>query len=179
MKIIATDSIEKIREEISRTMDSSEITKKMDEYVEKIRPEPLDYNKIKKEILDILEEVEFEEETVAGDSGFRKKIFVEVASRQSKLSKEDVNKIASAFDEAKALAQSEGSTKDKVIRAVDKFTPGTEEDSQRVRSKLENYLRNTGRDELNPDNLKRDLEEIFNAPSHAKEVVLNRIKSDG
>jgi hypothetical protein len=47
--------------------------------------------------------------------------------------------------------------------------------AERAREKVENYLRNTGREELNPEGIKRDLENIVSDPSGAMEVVRDRL----
>lgn len=161
-------------DELAHSIDTSQITRKMDEYMERLEPQPLDYDKIKKDIAEMLNDIALEETSEVDDSGVKKRTFIQVASRQPRFSRHDVQKLGHVFDEAKKIASSGGSRADRVIHAVDRFTPGSEEDTKRYRSKLEAYLRNTGREELNPDRLKRDLEEMMNEPSRSKEIALNR-----
>lgn len=174
MADMAKTTVDSIRNEIAKSMNGNDMAKKMDEYINKLKPQQLDHKKIKKDIADIINEIELEEQTSMEDSGVKKKIFVQIASRQPNLTRHDVQKISKVFDEAKGVATSEGSRADKVLRAMDKFTPGTEEDTRQYRSKLEAYLRNTGKEELNPDRIKQDLEQMLNEPSRSKEIALNR-----
>ncbi len=175
MKSIADDSIHSIREEIADAMDNSRVSKKIDAYVTRLEPQELDYQKIKNELKDLLLDIRLEERTEMGDEGMERRTFIQLADNQPKFSKKDVKKLGNIYDEIKRLANSEGSNADKVITAVDRFTPGSEEDTKKYRSKLEAYLRATGKEELNPDNLKRDLENIFNDPSQSRDIIRNRI----
>lgn len=175
MKNVAKESISSIREEIADALDNSKINQKMDEYVNKLESKQLDYKRAKEELKQLLKDIQLEERSEVGDEGIERKTFIKLAEEQPNFSKEDVKKLGNLYDEIKGIAKSEGSPGDKVLKAVDKFTPGTEEDTKKYRSKLEEYLRATGKEELNPDNLKRDLETIFNDPSQSKDIIRNRI----
>lgn len=80
------------------------------------------------------------------------------------------------FDQVKSAAQTKGSPADKVLSAVDKLSPGSEDDTREFRAKVEQYLRQAKREELNPDKLKQDLEQILSHPSRSPEIIMNRLK---
>lgn len=104
-----------------------------------------------------------------------KKTFLDVASQHSGFSKAHVTKLSHVFDQLRGVAQSEGSALAKAMRAFDSFTPGREEDTHRLREKLGEYLRRSGRQEVSPEALQRDLEAITHAPTSTPEVLRNRL----
>src|SRR5690606_36318942 len=105
------------------------------------------------------------------------RLFLDVASKQRHFSERDKEKLKSAFDQAKEIYQREGSKSEKAMAIVDKITPGDEEEGRKYRQKLEQYLRDTHAEELNPDTLKEDFDKILNNPKAAADVIKARVSS--
>lgn len=173
---VAENTIEKIRAELSNTFDTRAITRKMDEYVERLQPNEIDYEKIKNELADLIRDIQLEEKTQVEGDVLERKTFVQLASEQPNLSKQDIKRLARAFDEAKNIVQSEGTKEDKLKKAVSQFTPAKEEDVEEFVQKIENYLRNTRKEELNPELIRNDLEKIVADPIHARSILSERFK---
>ena len=173
---VAENTIEKLRSELSNTFDTRAITKKMDEYVDRLQPQEIDYGKIKNELADLIRDIQLEEKTTVEGDTLEKKTFLQLASEQPNLSKQDIKRLANAFDEAKNIVQSEGTKEDKLKKAVTQFTPAKEEDVEKFVQKIEDYLRNTGKEELNPDLIRNDLEKIVEDPLHASSILSERFK---
>ena len=168
-------SIDKIREEVNEEWNTDQIIEKLDEYVDQLQPEPLDYDRIEQELKNVIDEIEVNHRTELGDNGLDEKTFINIAERQPNLSKEDVQKVGGIFNKIKS-ANKQGSTKkEKVAAGLDKVTPGSEEQTAQYRQKIAAYLKNTNADEVQPEKLEHDLEEILNNPKSSKEVVLNRV----
>lgn len=70
--------------------------------------------------------------------------------------------------------KSEGTKADKARTLAEKVAPGGEEQGRLYLEKVEQYLRRTNKEELNPDNLKEDLNRILNNPKAAPAVVQAR-----
>jgi len=104
-----------------------------------------------------------------------KRLFLEVASKQPNLSGKDKEKLKSTFDQVKQIAKSDGSRSDKVMAVIDQFTPGSKEEGRKYREKMEEYLQSANAEELNPDSLREDFENILNNPKAAPEVKSTRV----
>jgi len=168
-------SIDKIRDEITNDWHTDDIITKLDEYVEQLKPEPLDYDRIEQELKEVLNEIEIDHKTELGENGLDERTFVNIAERQPSMSKEDVQKVGGLFKKIKSANQ-EGTTKShKVVAGIDKLTPGSEEDSAQFRQKVASYLKNTNAEEVQPDKLEHDLEVMLNEPKKSKQVLLNRV----
>ncbi len=157
-------------------MDNSQLVDKLENYLDRMQAREPDYDRMRKELAGLLDDVELREVADRGSNGeVIKKTFLDVASQHSGFSKAHVAKLSEVFDQVKGIAQSGGSTPDKAMRAFDSFTPGREEDTQRLREKLGEYLRRSGRQEVSPEALQRDLEVMIHAPGSTPEVLRNRL----
>src|SRR5699024_2369218 len=58
---LGEQSMTALREELHGAIDPDAITRKLDEYVERLRPEPLDYDRIKRDLVDLLKNVQMKE----------------------------------------------------------------------------------------------------------------------
>lgn len=168
-------SIDRIRQELSNNISVNDIVQRLDEYVDRLHPEPVDYNRVEEELKNIINEVEIEQRQEVGDKGLEKRTFIQIAEKQPNLSKEDVRKLGGVFDKIRAAGREGSTRKEKVVAGFDKLMPGTEEDTARLRQKIASYLRNTNAEDLQPEVLERDLERIVNEPKAAREVILNRV----
>ncbi|HEY9622484.1 MAG TPA: MFS transporter [Crinalium sp.] len=76
--------------------------------------------------------------------------------------------------EAEVITQQLESTRNRVLSESQTATQQIKERADSVRHKLEDYLRNTGRNELNPEGIKRDLQILFNDPQTGVSLLQNR-----
>lgn len=171
------NSIDKIRAEVNEQWNSDSIVEKLDEYIEKLQPEPLDYKRIEEELKNVIDEIEVEHRTELGENGLDERTFLHIAERQPNMSKEDVKKAGDLFNKVKSANQEGESKTAKVTAGIDKLTPGSEEDTARFRQKIADYLRNTDAEEVQPEKFEHDLEVIMNDPKSSKEVVMHRVST--
>ncbi|WPP50163.1 hypothetical protein [Catalinimonas niigatensis] len=174
---IAEHTIEKVRRELTDATDMHSITDKIDEYVKRMEEtadRAPDYEQIKHDFINILKDVRIEEKTDAGLQGRESEIFIKLASEQSNLSKQDVKKLGGVFKQAQQAVQSGNTKEDKAKKVAAQFTPASEEDIDNYVRKIEDYLRSTDRDEVNPDAIRQDIEEMIQHPSHAREILTRR-----
>jgi hypothetical protein len=171
-----------IRHEIAQTLQDPHLHKAVKDYAKDFKLPSFDLNKAKKELVKLLGDLELKA-TSRNESGLERETFISLAEKHAHFSKEDVQKLGQLYDEAKdsakeakEAAKAPGSGADKVLNAIEKLAPGSDEDTKQVREKFENYLRSAGVEALNPESLKEDLNKIVSDPKSTKQVVLNRIK---
>ena len=175
MKETAKATVKSIHDEVRQEYDLSDFSKKMDEYVSKLEPQRIDIDLLQDKLAELIHEIEVKEQYTPDDPEALKRIFLEVADKQSGLSAKDKQKLTDSFDQVKAAMKTEGSKTDKAKAAADKLTPGDEAQGREYRRKVAEYLRNTNREEIQPEKLEADLEEILNNPKGAPQVVQARV----
>jgi hypothetical protein len=169
---------EVIRHELLETLHDPHLSKTVKEYARSFKMPSFDINKARKELVKLLGDLELK--ATSREGGLERETFISLAEKHAHLSKEDVEKLGNLYDEAKDAAKdvskAPGTGADKVLNAIEKLSPGSDEDSRQIREKFENYLRSAGVEALNPESLKEDLNKIVSDPKSTKQVVLNRIK---
>ncbi len=166
---------ESIRHELLETLHDPHLSKAVKEYAKSFQLPSLDISKAKKELVKLLGDLELKA-TSRAEGGLERETFISLAEKHAHFSKEDVQKLGQLYDEAKDASKAPGTGADKVLNAIEKLAPGSDEDTRQIREKFENYLRSAGVEALNPESLKEDLNKIVSDPKSSKQVVLNRIK---
>lgn len=170
MKNIAKSTISTLTSEIAESFDDTKIRRQMNEYINRLTPKEMDYSKIRKELSQILGDINFHEEKSL--LGFDKTKFLTLAEKHHHLSKRNIKKLAKIFMEVYAVYKIAGGY-NKVAAAVDKIT-GNTDNAHGFKEKFESYLRSTGSPELNPESLKEDIEKIVHDPKSSLDVIKSR-----
>lgn len=171
MEDAAKASIHELRKELVDVAHKNDIDKKMDKWVKELKPQQPDYSKIEDKLKKLLDDVELKETMDTEGDEVVKKIFLDLASEQPAVKKEDVKKMGDAFDKVRSVAKSKGSTGDKVRKGIDKLTPGSEEQTRQMREKIEEYLKSTGKEELQPETIMSNLEKMAKNPKEAPRIL--------
>lgn len=171
----AQATVKAIHKELRQEFDFSKIEEKLNEYIDRLEPQRLDIDNIHERLAELLNEIEIKEKYTPGDPEATKRLFLDIASRQKGLTSQDKEKLRDAYDKAREIINSKGSRMDKAKATFDTLTPGDEAQGKEYRQKVEEYLRNTGREELSPDALKADLNRILENPKATPEVVQARV----
>lgn len=171
----ARKTVEAIHDELRQEYDLSHFEEKMNEYVDKLQPEGVDMDDLHQRVAELLNEVEIKEQYRPEDPDATKKMFLEIAGEQSNISEKDKQKLGNAFDQAKSAMKEGGSKKEKAAKAVDKLSPGSEEQGRQYRKKIEEYLKSSDQEDLQPEKLEKDFERILNDPKAAPQVVQARV----
>ncbi len=173
---IADKTIHKVREEMSDAFDMRAITNKIDEYMERMEHRSPDYEQVKRDFINLLKDIHIEEKTNTGEEGLTTEMFVKLASEQPRFSKKDVKKLANVYEQAREAVRSGDTMEYKAKKVAAQFTSASEEDIDRYIQQIENYLRNTGKDELSPEAIRSDIERITQDPKNARSILSNRVK---
>ncbi|MCU7556030.1 hypothetical protein OCL06_15675 [Alteromonas sp. ASW11-19] len=174
-KDFARETIKTLHQEIREEFDLSDIDKKIKEYLNQASSD-FSAKSLRKELESLLHELEVDEKFVTDDSDQTKKLIVEVANKQPNMSKEDKQKVSDTLDDIKAAAREGNTHKERATAAVDKLTPGDEEQGKQYRQAVSDYLDNLGQSEVSSEELENDLERIFSNPSSSKDVVSQRLR---
>ncbi len=92
---------------------------------------------------------------------------VKLLSQRQDLSEAQVNQV---IDQVQGTIQG-------IIKAPRRFAARTQQGVQDFQSTLEDYLRNTGKEELNPEGVKRDLQLLLHDPRLGVESLSDRLSS--
>ncbi|MFN6944468.1 MAG: hypothetical protein ACK4ND_05940 [Cytophagaceae bacterium] len=174
---VADKTVHTIGQELTHAFDNSKLVKNFDDYIQKLQPKDLDYEGIKQDFVNMLKEIEFKQKTELTDEGIIKKTFIDVAESTPKFSKENVGKLKNVFNEAKNIAGSEGGKADKLMKTADKILPGNEEDHNEIKEKITAYLKSTGKEELKPEKLSKDLEQMMRDPVSSKDIIKKKVRA--
>lgn len=173
-KVSAHENARAMRKELRKLFNRNDLDKKIDDYVTRLSPQDLDVKRIKKELKDLLTDIEVKEKAELGENGVTRRMFLETVSSSPNVSKEDVKKLSGMFDEVKGIAKSDGQRTDKAEMAIERFTPASQEDIENFKNKVSEYLKGTHKDELQPEKMRKDLEAIMKDPKKAKGIFQNK-----
>jgi len=166
-----------LREEFSEVFDEDKILEKIDGYVENLKPQPIDFARVKEEVLDILRSVHLEEHVDLKEGVLDRETFIRLVQDQPHFKKEDVQKLSGIYDEISETLRSEQSGTSKLEEIAGEITHRDKEEVHETRNRIEEYLRKTGREELDPEKIKADIDQMFADPKSSPQIVMNRLKS--
>ena len=161
-----------VREELFGDVDMGDITKQIQKYVNQLAPQRFDVKQIRHELAKLLDDTEIR--AITSHDGTLLDTEMIVGSLKNRGMEESAARtLVNGVQQAMGTFKDEKSKpKDTVSKVVDTglrvaagMSPG---EAQSAREKIEQYLRETGKDELNPEGIKRDLEKLF---SNRKEGV--------
>ena len=172
---IADHTIEKVRHELQDSLDLNQINQKIEEYIQRMEESTPDYNQVKQDMVNLLKDIRIEEKTQNKEGGeIDTELFVKFASEQPNISKKDAQKLGKAFKDAqKAFEEGEGN-EDKAKKVAAQLSGKSEEEISGYVQQIEDYLRSTDREEVNPDAIRDDIEKIIENPKNAQEILSNR-----
>ena len=173
---IANNTIEKIRTEMEDSVDLNQINQKIDEYVKRVEESGPDYEQVKQDMIGLLKDIRIEETTDTHDGEMDTETFVKLASEQSNISKKDMNKLTQTFKQAQKAAQEGEGNEDKAKKVAAQLTNQDEADIDGYVQQIEEYLRSTDKEEVNPDAIRDDIERIIENPRNAQNIITNRAK---
>jgi hypothetical protein len=132
------------------------------EYLRKTNLAELDPDGIKRDLQTLLDDPK------AGAGALRERLsqvdretLVKLLTQQGNLTEEQVNK---AVDQLQSAITSLASLPEVIVKAPRRLASRAKQQAVDFEANLENYLRNTNKEELNPDSIKRDLELLLKDP---------------
>lgn len=166
----AKEQARQMRKQFEKLFNTNDIDKKVDDYVQQLKPQRIDINNLKKQIKDLLTDIQVTEKADFDYPNSVKKMILEEADK-STLSKEDKQAIKEHVSGLKDIAQSNASNEEKAKKGVEQLTPADREQINKYQDQIKNALRNTNKDELQPERLEADIRKIMDEPGQASNIV--------
>ena len=172
---IADHTIEKVRNELQDSLDLNQINQKIEEYIQRMEESTPNYDQVKQDMVNLLKDIRIEEKTENKIGGeVDTEMFVKFASEQPHISKKEAKKLGKAFQDAQKAFQEGDGNEDKAKKVAAQLSGKSEEDISGYVQQIEDYLRSTDREEVNPDAIRDDIERIIENPKNAQEILTNR-----
>lgn len=167
-----------VKEELFGDVDADDVKKQIQTYINQLKPQHIDPHQIAVEFAKVLDHTELQ--AVEQHSGpflssevltahLRTNGYTDGAARTM------ANTVTTAFQ---TIKQEASGGKDKVSAVTDtalQMAGMSHENAEKTRVEIENYLRSTGKEELNPDAIKRDMERLFTDPKGAGMSLKERL----
>lgn len=171
-----------VREELLRDVQLDRVRDEVRGYVAQLAPKPIDPAAVRREVQQLLDETEIQ--AVAEHEGEplvpRETVVSVLRTRHAGLPARDVQAVAQGVDEALRVIKDEAfSDKDRVSAVADtalRLSGRSKEEALETRRRVEDWLRATGKEELDPEGIKRDLERLLTDPAGGIAAIRERAR---
>ncbi|BAY12783.1 hypothetical protein [Calothrix sp. NIES-2098] len=165
--------LESIRQEVLETVQQGtakkqwqDVRTQIENYLRSTGKEELTPENIQRNFSELLEDPEAGLEVLQERfSQFDREIFVQVLQQRQDLSDEQVNNIVGQLE----------STRDSVLNNARELQEQAQAKTAELRQRVEDYLRNTNQEELNPEGIKRDFRTLLEDPQAGISALRDRL----
>lgn len=165
--------LEEIRSEILATVSagasqaqSQDLRSRVENYLRSTGKEELNPEGIQRDFQTLLEDPEAGVETLSDRlSQFDRDTLVQLLKQRQDISEEEVNNIVGQLE----------STRDRVVNRAKELQEQAQAKATEIRQKVEEYLRNTNKEELNPEGIERDFRTLLEDPQVGISVLRSRL----
>ena len=167
-----------VREEIFGNVDDDDVKKEIQSYVAQLKPKEVDPHQIAMEFAKLLNETEIRAINAHHGPIIDTDTIVATLKTEGYTesnAKAFANGISNAISKIKQHATSDKDNVSKVTDSAMHIAGVAPEQAEATRKQIEDYLRRTGKEELNPDAIKKDLERLFSDPKGAADSLRNRL----
>lgn len=167
------EQMESIRTEVLETVKQADATEKsqnlrtrLEDYLRSTGKAELNPEGIEQDLTKLLEDPEAGIEDLSQRfSDIDRDSLVKLLAAREDINEEEANSIVSKFE----------STRDSVLNRAKELQEQTKAKADEVRQKVEEYLRNTNKEELNPEGIKRDFGTLLEDPQAGFEALKGRL----
>lgn len=168
-----------VRDELFADINAGRIERDIQNYINQLKPQHDMPKRIREELAALLDETEIraisehegaivDRETLTADLETKQHASHQQAQSMAK-------NVQHAVSTIKEEAAADGSRAEEAADASLRMTGMSKEEAQKTRQQWEDYLRSTGKEELNPEGIKHDLEELFHDPSKGAAALMRRV----
>lgn len=169
-KTKARTEAKEMRKQFEKLFTTHDVDKKVEEYVQELKPQKIDINNIKKQIKDLLTDLQVTEKADFDYPNSVKRMILEEADK-STLSKEDKQAVKDHVNSLKDIAQSDASPEEKAKAGIEDLTSADRQQIDKYQEEIRKALKNTDNAELQPEKLEEDLKRILNEPKQASNIA--------
>jgi len=153
------------------------VRKTIQNYVDSLRP---DYDQLRKEINSVLDDAEIDIKASAAEGMASARIHTGTAapspSEMKGKAEEAVSAVKGAAKTVSQEARSDKVIADKIADTLMEMAGMSRREAEQYRHKVEQYLAGTGKPELNPEGIKRDIDELVSGNTKAGlEGIMSRL----
>ncbi len=167
------DILEKIRREILSTVSTAEAQKKAEDFHRRVqnylrwtKKQDLNAEGIGRDFKDLLAEPDADYDTLLDRfKPFDRNAWLQMLAAREDLSPQEKEEIVDRLE----------STRDKVLLQAQDLATQAKAHAETLWLNLESYLRNTGKEELNPEGIKRDLQTLLDNPQSGMGAIQSRL----
>ncbi len=175
----AAEVVRSVKDELSRDRDVITLRRELSRFLEQAQQPAIDPVRLREELTKLFQDVQLEAVAVEDPSVLADESVVVARLEKRGMTKADAKRFATNVKDAvtnvsRELREKRGVTG--VMDAAMQATGLSREEAAAQRERIERYLRETGRPELEPEQIKRDIEALFTDPAHAKETLLHRLQ---
>ena len=175
-KTSAKQEAKEMRKQFEKLFSTHDVDKKVEDYVQQLKPQHIDVNNLKKQAKDLLTNIQVNEKVDYSDAASIKKMILEEADK-STLSKEDKEAVKQHVMSLKDVAQSDASPQDKAKAGIEELTPANKQQIEKYQEQIKKALQNSNNQELQPEKLEQDLKNILDNPKDAPSVIKAKASS--
>lgn len=170
-----------VKDELFRDVRMERVRDEVRGYVQQLAPRPIDPASVRREVQQLFNETEIQ--AIAeheGETLVDREVVVSVLRARPALHGRDVQAVAQGVDDALRVIKEEAfSGKDTVTTVADtalRLTGRSRDEAASTRTRIEEWLRSTGKEALDPDGIKRDLDRLFAEPSMGFTALRDRVR---
>lgn len=169
-KTKAKTEAKEMRKQFEKLFNTHDVDKKVDDYIQELKPQHIDIENLKKQIKDLITDIQVTEKADFDYPNSVKRLILEEADK-STLSKEDKEAIKDHVNSLKDIAKSDAPAEEKAKAGIEDLTPADREQINKYQDEIKKALKNTNNRELQPDKLEQDLRRILDEPKAAKNIA--------
>jgi len=167
------DQLETIRMEVLHTVSvaesqarSQDLQNRVENYLRSTEKEQLNSEGIQRDFKALLSDPEASfEELGQSLKQFDRDTFVQLLKERQDIGEEEVDRIIGQLE----------STRDSVLNQAQELQEQAKSKTQELRQKVEDYLQNTNKEELNPEGIKRDFKTLLEDPQAGLDALRGRL----
>jgi uncharacterized protein (UPF0335 family) len=163
-----------IYEELADMAHKDRLDKKLSKYLMQLKPAGLDFDKIHDEIVDILSQIRIEQNLAIQEDQAAKILSVHMEKGNNLLSAENAAKLKQTVKKAARTVQDENFV-GRIASAAEKVLPLSADDAKALEERIFDFLSRTERQELDPDSIRADIEDIFQHPETTVDIIKARL----
>jgi ElaB/YqjD/DUF883 family membrane-anchored ribosome-binding protein len=165
MESIRSEVLETVQQQ-ENTQQSQDFRTKIEEYLRSTGKDELNPEGIKRDFGKLLENPEAGlEQLNSRFQGFDRDTLVKLLEQREDISSEEANNIVSQIEE----------NRDRILNQAQELQAKAQAKADEVRQGVENYLRNTNLDELNPEGIQRDFSKLLEDPEAGLSALRGRL----
>lgn len=167
------DQLEGIRNEVFETVQAGEsqehsqyLRSRVENYLRSTGKEELNPEGIQRDFTALLEDPQAGVEALRDRlSQFDRDTLVQLLGQREDFSQEEADQLIGNLE----------STRDRVLSQAQELQEQTKSKAQELRQRVESYLRDTNKEELNPEGIKRDLQTLLDDPQAGLKALRERL----